>query len=191
MGVDVGLKCHWVVGKPKENQHVEVIAYGICDWDGLQDVENRFNVKHAVFDLRPYEQQVKKHVGARRGFYSCDFNTGNQEDWYRFVTTDDETMGSTGKLIKADRTQSCDHLINKLAVKKLLTLPMSAKSDLRFINQMCAPTRMMLPDAKTGDIRAVYNSGGKADHFFFACLYLLLAFETKRTGVAVLGPRLY
>ncbi len=191
MGVDVGIKCHWIVAKPKDNGHIEVIAYGICSFDELKDVERNFNVRYCVIDLRPYEQEVKKHIAGRRSYFACDFNTGNQEDWYKFTTADDEARGVNVRIIKADRTQSCDFLISMLSIKKRLVLPAFAKEDLRFINQMCAPTRMTLADPKTGDIKAVYNSGGKADHFFFAFVYLLLAFETKRSSVAVLGPRLY
>lgn len=191
MGVDVGLKCHWVVAKPKENGFIEVISYGICSFDELKQVEANFNVRNAVFDLRPYEQEVKKHIAGRRSYFACDFNTGNQEDWYKFTTADDETRGVHCRIIKADRTQTCDFFINKLAIKKQLILPAHAKDDLRFVNQLCAPTRMSLEDSKTGDLKAVYNSGGKADHFFFALSYLMLAFETRRTSIAVLGPRLY
>lgn len=191
MGVDVGIKCHWVVGKATENGGVQVIAYGICPWDELKEIETRFNVKAEVIDLRPYEQEVKKHVGGKRGFFACDFNSGNQEDWYKFVTADDETRGNTIRIIKADRTQSCDHLINRVTIKKNIILPGRAKDDMRFVNQLCAPTRMNIPDAKTGEIKAVYNSGGKADHFFFAMVYLLLAFETRRSGIAIMGPRIF
>lgn len=191
MGVDVGIKCRWVVGKARENGYIEVIAYGINKWDELGDVERRYNVKNAVFDLRPYEQEVKRHIGGKRGYFACDFNTGNQEDWYKFTTADDETRGVHTRVIKADRTQSCDHLISQMSVKKKIILPCNAKDDARFVNELCAPTRMTLPDPKTGDIKAVYNSGGKADHYFFAFVYLLLAFETKRTSVAVLGPRIF
>lgn len=191
MGVDVGLKCHWVVGRPIESGHKEVIAYGVCSFDELKDVELRYNVRHEVIDLRPYETEVKKHVNGRRGFFACDFNTGNQEDWYTFKLADDEVKGSSVRVIKADRTQSCDHLINQMAVKKSLIIPRQCKDDARFRNQMTAPTRMDLTDNKTGDIRAVYNSAGRADHFFFAFVYLLLAMELRRTNVASLGPRIY
>ncbi len=191
MGVDVGLKCHWVIGKTRENGQVEIIAYGINDWDHLREIESRYNVKNAVIDLRPYEQEVKRHISGKRGYFACDFNVGNQEDWYKFTTADDETRGVHTRVIKADRTQSCDHLISQMSIKKKLILPACAKGDNRFVNQLCAPTRMALPDPKTGDIRAVYNRGGKADHFYFAFVYLLLALETKRTSVAVLGPRIY
>lgn len=189
MGVDVGLKCHYVIGRPLESGLKEVIAYGVCTFDELFDIEKRFNVRSCVIDLRPYETEVKKHITGRRGFFACDFNTGNQEDWYSFKLADDETR-TTSRIIKADRTQSCDHVINEISVKKSLILPRMAKDDLRFRNQMVAPTRMDLSDNKTGDIKAVYNSGGKADHFFFAMAYMLLAFEMRRTSIARLGLRI-
>lgn len=191
MGVDVGIKCHYAIGKPLDNGFVKVIAYGICSFDELAEVERKYNVRNAVFDLRPYEQEVKKHIGGRRGYFACDFNTGNQEDWYKFVTADDEGRVANTRIIKADRTQTCDNLITRMAVKKNVILPAMAKDDFRFVNQMCAPTRMNDQNPKTGDIKAVYNSGGKADHFFFAMTYLMLAFETRRSSVAILGPRLY
>jgi hypothetical protein len=74
-------------------------------------------------------------------------------------------------------------------VLKKVILPSYVKGDLRFVNQLTAPTRMDISDAKTGDIKHVYNSGGKADHYFFAMVYLMLALETKRSYVATLGPR--
>lgn len=189
MGVDVGIKCHWVVGRFSEAGKKEILAYGICSFDELRDIEKRYNVRGGVIDLRPYETEVKKHIVGRRGFFACDFNTGNQEDWYVFKLADDEVKGSAVRIIKADRTQSCDHVINQIAVKKNIILPRMAKDDPRFRNQMTAPTRMDLSDAKTGDIKAVYNSGGRADHFFFAFVYLLLAMELRRTSIATLGPR--
>lgn len=188
MGVDVGLKCHYVIGKPRENGHVEVVHYGICDWEELRSIEAKFNVRYEVIDLRPYEIDVKKHIAGRRWAIACDFNTGNQEDWYKFTLVDDEAKGAM-RILKADRTQSCDHLIHRLGVMKKVILPSYVKGDMRFINQMTSPTRMDISDVKTGDIKHVYNSGGKADHYFFAMVYLMLALETKRSYVATLGPR--
>lgn len=188
MGVDVGLKCHYVIGRPKENGYVEVVHYGTCDWEELRSIEDRFNVKYEVIDLRPYEISVKKHIAGRRWAIACDFNTGNQEDWYKFMMVDDEARGAM-RILKADRTQSCDHLINRFSVQKKIVLPSWTKGDMRFRNQMCAPTRMDESNPKTGDIKHIYNSGGKADHYFFAMVYLMLALETKRSYVATLGPK--
>lgn len=191
IGVDVGRKCHWMVGKVRENGYKEVIAYGICTFDEIEDIERRFNVVSGVYDLRPYEHEVKKLMGGRRGRYACDFNTGNQQSWYTFVTADDETKGARARIIKADRTQSCDTVIHEIGVKKRIILPSLVKGDVKFQSQMIAPIRMDVKEQKTGDIKATYNSGGKADHFFFAMIYLLLAFECKRSFIASLGPKIF
>jgi hypothetical protein len=183
MGIDVGKKCHWVVGRPTDG-HKQIYAYGACSFDQLDAVKARYNVKHCVIDLRPYEQEVKKFIGDMRGFWACDFNTGHQEDWYRRITADGETRSNKVRIIKADKTQCCDILIREIMAKKSFVFPGSTRGDNLFMNQMCAPVRIEKTDKDTGDTKAIYGNGGKADHYFFALVYFLLACELRR-GITV------
>lgn len=184
MGIDVGKKCHWVVGKPTSSGHKQILAYGFCSWDELKVICARYNVKYCVIDLRPYEQEVKKFIGGNRSFMACDFNSGNQEDWYKLTKVDSETSEKSLRVIKADKTQCCDILIREVMSKKAFIFPGSAKADNMFMNQMCAPVRVDKTDKDTGDIKAIYGNGGRADHYFFAMVYFLLACQLKR-GVTV------
>jgi hypothetical protein len=68
--------------------------------------------------------------------------------------------------------------------KHSFILPGSAKGDNLFLNQMCAPVRVEKTDKDTGDTKAIYGNGGKADHYFFALVYFLLACELRR-GISV------
>lgn len=187
MGVDVGKKCHWVVGKPTSTGQKQIIAYGFCSFDELKLICARYNVKYCVIDLRPYEQEVKKFIGGNRSFMACDFNSGNQEDWYKLTKVDSETSDKSLRVIKADKTQCCDILIRELASKKSFILPGSTKADNMFMNQMCAPVRVDKTDKDTGDIKAVYGNGGRADHYFFAMVYFLLACQLKRSITVKIG----
>lgn len=182
-GIDVGKKCHYVIGKPTENGQKQIIAYGACGFGELEGVCNRFNVKYCVIDLRPYEHEVKKFIGDKRGYMACDFNTGNQEDWYKIQTIDEDTLGRTQRIIKADKTQSCDILIQEIMTKKGFVFPSSIKGDNNFVLQMCAPVRMDRQNKDTGDIKAIYGNGGRQDHYFFACTYLMLAMQLKRKSI--------
>lgn len=184
MGVDVGKKCHWVVGKPTSTGHKQILAYGACGWDELKTVVARYSVKYCVIDLRPYEQEVKKFIGGNRSFMACDFNSGNQEDLYKFTTVDTETRDRPLRVIKADRTQCCDMVIREAMGRKSFILPSSTKGDTVFMNQMCAPVRIAKTDKDTGDIKHLYGNNGRADHYFFAMMYFLLACQMKR-GITV------
>ncbi len=187
MGVDVGKKCHWVVGKPTPTGQKQIIAYGFCSFDELKAVVARYSVKYCVIDLRPYEQEVKKFIGGNKSFMACDFNSGNQEDWYRLTKVDSETTDKSLRVIKADKTQCCDILIREIMGKKAFIFPGSTKGDSMFMNQMCAPVRVDKTDKDTGDIKAVYGNGGRADHYFFALVYFLLACQLKRGFTVKLG----
>lgn len=180
MGVDVGRKCYWVVGKVLVTGHKQIIAYGNCPFDDLNSVVNRFNVKYGVIDLRPYENEAKRFIAGRRGFLACDFNTGNQEEWYKVITVDGEVKGHSTRILKADRTQSCDVLLREISSRKNFVFPSTTKGDNEFIRQVCAPARMEETSKKTGDVKAIYTNSGKADHYFFALLYFILSTQMKR-----------
>ncbi len=190
-GIDVGKRCHWVVGKPSESGKKQILAYGACSFDELTFVCSRYNVKHLVIDLRPYEHEVKKFIGGKRNYMACDFNTGNQEDLYKILTIDEDTMGNTQRIIKADKTQLSDLLINEVAAKNNFVFPGSTRGDNLFINQMCAPVRMDKMNKDTGDIKAIYGNGGRADHYFYACSYFLLSLQLRRSVVVKLSDRFF
>lgn len=190
-GIDVGKLCHWVVGKINDSGKKQILAYGQCSFDELKQVCVRYNVKYCVIDLRPYEHEVKKFIGGNRAYMACDFNTGNQEDLYKIILVDEDTRGATQRIIKADKTQLSDLLINEIAAKKNFIFPGSARGDEQFIKQMCAPVRMDKTNKETGDIKAVYGNGGRGDHYFYACSYLLLALQLKRNVTVRLSNKIF
>ena len=199
-GIDVGKKCHWIIGKG-DPRNIEVIAYGTDNFDKVfpendADIASgilyKYNVKTLVVDLRPYEQEVKRIIKGKSGFYASDYNTGKQQDWYTLNKADKEIKGGRFKVIKNDRTQTCDVVINKVSIKEEITFPSYTKSDKKFINQLCAMQRMEKEDKDTGEIKAFYGNGKKADHYFHALGYLILAFQMKKTGSgATPGQRIW
>lgn len=187
MGIDVGKPCHYMIGLPGDNGTKKVIAYGTCKLDQVEDIIKRYNVKTMVIDLRPEENSVKNLIRGRRGFYACDFNTGNQVDWYNVIRSDSGILGTSSKILKAERTQSCDKIIESIAIQKKMVFPGKAKGDENLISQMCSPMRIDGVDKKTGDVRSYYKSSSRKDHFFFACVYLNLAFNLRKGCVAKIG----
>ena len=190
-GIDVGKKCNWIVATGN-SKDINVIAYGICTFDEIEKLLYKFNVRCLVIDLRPEEQSVKRIIKGKAGFYASDYNVGKQENWYTLTKADKEVSGGRFKVIKNDRTQTSDVVINKVSIKEEVTFPSSTKSDNKFIKQLCAMQRMEEEDKKTGEIRAYYGNAGKADHYFHALGYLILAFQIKKMrGGATPGQRIW
>ena len=191
MGMDVGKPCHYLIGLPGGGKLSKVISYGTCNFDQIESIITRFNVKTMVIDLRPEENSVKNLIKGRRGFYACDFNTGsNQIDWYNIIRADSGVTGAVSMILKAQRTESCDKVIENVVVTKKMIFPGKVKGDENFIAQMCAPMRIDGVDKKTGDVKSFYKSTSRKDHYFFACVYLNLAFNLRRGSFAKLGPLL-
>ncbi len=187
MGIDVGNKCHWAVGTQSEFGKITVLAYGSDPFDNLQEIVRRYNVTRCVIDLMPFADSVKKFIAGRRGFLACEFNTSPQEDWFKIMSVDREGSNTPLRLVKTDKTQSCDKLIYDITEKQKFIFPSCVKGDNVFINQLCAPVRQEKTDKDRGDVRAIYGNGGRADHYFFALVYLNLAFQMKRSSVATLS----
>jgi hypothetical protein len=186
-GIDVGKICYYAIGCGNENGQINVISYGECKFEEIQGILSKFSVKYLVVDLRPYEQEVKRIIRGNRGYFAADFNAGNQEDWYRIIKVDEETPFQTVRVIKCDRTQSCDQLIEQIIAKKKYIFPVKVKNDNNFLNQMCSVMRIDKTSKDTNEIKAIYKSTTKKDHYFFAMVYLNLAFNLKKANIARVG----
>lgn len=191
-GIDVGKKCHYMIAKPNGTNELPVVAYGMCTFDDLPELLRKFNVDTLVIDLRPFEQSVKKLIRGHRRWYASDYNTSSAIDWYDFTRADTGGKGGSIRVVKNHRTQTCDALIEAVAVRKRFIFPQQIKQDNQFLKQMCASQRMEKKENDTGEIKAYYGNGGKADHYFHAGAYLFLASLVKRTsGFARPGPQFH
>lgn len=190
-GVDVGKDCHYTIAIGEENGMKKVIAYGKCRFEELARILERYMVKYLVIDLRPYELEVKKIIRGNSKYFACDFNSGNMENWYTVTRADTETTDKAVKIVKADRTQSCDNLIEMIAGKKKFIFPGQVKGDNDFINQLCTVMRVDKSNKETGDITGIYKSASKKNHYFFSLVYLNLAFNLRKSGFAKLGGLIY
>jgi hypothetical protein len=191
-GIDVGKKCHYIIANQNEAKDLNVIAYGTCTFDDLPELLRKFSVDTLVIDLRPEEQSVKKLIRGHRRWFASDYNTSNAIDWYDFTRADTGGKGGSIRVVKNHRTQTCDALIEAVAVRKRFTFPQQIKQDNQFLKQMCALQRMEKKENDTGEIRAYYGNGGKADHYFHAAAYLFLASLVRRTaGFARPGPQFH
>ena len=191
-GIDVGKKCHYMIANKTETGEVNVIAYGAVPFDDLPELLRKFNVESLVIDLRPEELSVKKLIKGKRRWFASDYNASASIDWYELTRADSGKKGGSTRIIKNHRTQTCDALIEQVSVYKKWIFPKKIKKDNVFLKQMCALQRMEEPDKKTGETKAFYGNGGKADHYFHASAYLLLAFLVKRkAGFARLGPQFH
>lgn len=192
-GIDIGKKCHYIIAnQDNEAKDLNVIAYGTCTFDDLPELLRKFSVDTLVIDLRPEEQSVKNLIRGHRRWFASDYNTSNAIDWYDFTRADTGGKGGSIRVVKNHRTQTCDALIEAVSVRKRFIFPQQIKQDNQFIKQMCALQRMEKKDNDTGEIRAYYGNGGKADHYFHAAAYLFLASLVKRTaGFARPGPQFH
>ena len=190
-GIDVGKKCNYMIALPTENNQLNVIAYGTCTFDDLPDLLRRFNVDTLCIDLRPEEQSVKHLITGKRRWYASDYNASGSIDWWQIVRADSGKAGSI-KVIKNHRTQTCDALIESIAIKKMFTFPQVAKYDNTLIKQMCAMQRMEKTENDTGELKAFYGNGGRADHYFHAGAFLYLAFLAgRKRGITSAGPQFH
>jgi len=190
-GIDVGKKCHYLIAKPTETNQLNVIAYGTCSFDELSGLLRRFCVDTLVIDLRPEEQSVKTLISGHRRWYASDYNASGSIDWWEVVRADSGKAGSI-KVIKNHRTQTCDALIENIAIKKQFIFPQVVKHDNTFIKQMCAMQRMTKTENDTGEIKAFYGNGNRPDHYFHAGAFLYLAFLAgRKKGFVRSGPKFH
>lgn len=170
MGVDVGQPLLHVLihDYPIEGHRRLVFAGTVRDFEELHTLIARFGVRSGTIDVKPETRKAKE--------FQVQANSKDCQIWlceYPSAPQDQETSFDLDqKLIKADRTQTMDALVNDY-LRQLILLPANASTleDGDFYAQLCAPTRVF--DEATG--RYYYTEGSRVDHFFHADCYSMLA----------------
>jgi hypothetical protein len=163
-GVDVGAVYNVTIGHmgPGVPGVRLVAARTIALTDDLKSLMMEYHVKVLVIDALPETRESKRIAAWIRNGFVCYYGGARTEKINR------------DRSVSVERTAALDQV--KCALYDGgLTLPQGAENIPEFYEQMMASTRMLDPDAHGGEGAYVWREGSKADHYFHACGYMMIA----------------
>lgn len=181
MGVDIGKTFHVVIAKRLDNGSARIIymaRIGFDDgWTALHDLANKFNVKSAVIDLRPYEDSFRVfQKGESYKVFGCEYR-----DKMRHFEKVDDKEG----VYVVSRTEIFDKTHIWTKSRKLL-IPRRCSEVEEFARQMCN-TAKVLEENERGDRLYRYRKLGD-EHYRNAVNYLWLAVQNLYESDIYLQP---
>lgn len=166
-GVDIGKIKHVIIGQRTDRARFKVLKVArVSDMHDVHDLFQRFNVKSAVIDIRPYEDEVRqfqKTEGHIR-IYLCEYTDNPMHD----VVWDDK-----GKTLKAYRTGAFDGS-HRVISRKMIELPRKCPEIDEFAVQICNTAKVLETNKRNGTSVYRYRKLGD-EHFRNALNYFLLA----------------
>jgi hypothetical protein len=162
-GIDVGATFNIIIGHLKYGEPgVRVLdILEVRDPEQVLDALVKYGVRSFVIDGMP-EMRLSRTIVARHpGGFVCFFTKGKGDV-------------VTHRRISTDRTATLDN-VKAAVMTRGLSLPANAPSVPGFYDQMIASTRVYDPDANGGEGGYFWVEGSKADHYFLATGYCLIA----------------
>jgi hypothetical protein len=179
-GLDVGKKCHLVIGKRLDKVRVEIVKIirlpGDGDWSEISRLVRKFNCKSGVIDVRPYESAARRFQNEHKmRIFLCEYSES---------TALSRRYDSKSGLVKVNRTEVFDDTHALVTSPGRLVIPHICPEVRLFAYQVANPVRQF--DEKKGVYRYKGDKGPadgeKADHYRNALNYFLLAVD--KIGVA-------
>lgn len=173
MGVDVGKTKHYVIGVRTGNDRYELIRIGTADnFNEIHDLARMYNVRSAVIDLRPYEDEVRSFQRQERYFVAlCEYS-----DSLISETAWNEQNGT----VKVHRTGIFD-ASHRLITNGQVTIPRQCPEVKEFARQCCNTARFQEKEKRGGTPIFRYKAiGDKQEHYRSALNYFLLAAGSNR-----------
>ena len=169
LGVDQGIKKHWVLGNSQGIFKVGVTE----DWKDIEKLIKVYDVKTAVFDALPDLTEPRKIRDKYSGivwlnFYKKDIRKAD------FITWDDKTH-----TVYCDRTKIIQMTMDELVDRKI-RFQMKAEELEKYIEHWSSLYKIVEEDS-LGIERDVWETGGE-DHFVHATLYFRLGLEKAGAG---------
>lgn len=167
MGVDIGKIKHVVIGTRTGPERFEILkVVQVSEWSQIHDLAGRFNVRSAVLDIRPYEDEVRRFQKEERfRVFLCEYAESTA-----LGTVYNDRTG----IVKVNRTEIFDathHLFSKGLVK----IPRGDNPEVKeFAVQCCNTAKVLETNKKSGTSIYRYRKLGD-EHYRNALNYFLLA----------------
>lgn len=178
MGVDVGPIKHVVIGVRTDKDRYELVKVARCkDFNEIHDLAKRFNVKSAVVDLRPYEDEARLFQKEERyRIYLCEYVDSQMQEsiW----------NPNTGT-VKVHKTSIFD-ATHRLITRSQLRIPAQCSDIEQFAVQCCNCARFEEKNKRTKAIVFRYRPTGDrkvGDHYRSALNYFLLAAGSSKIAI--------
>jgi hypothetical protein len=172
-GVDVGKVLHVRISRWPESSGKAIPLYigEVPGFEDLADLWSRYNVNFGLIDERPEER-------AARSFAEAFAGRAMLVRWSGPAQHDDIVIDEDHALVIARRTWACDQTVDQFT-RQVRYLPRNVSED--YIRQLIAPHKLT-ETSRGGQKESRYTSDERADHFFFAETYDVLA-KKARSGV--------
>lgn len=169
MGVDVGSVLHARISIPTDKKKRAVYIDTVPNFEDLDGLMNRYNVRSCVIDEGPEHRKVMEF---------CQRFAGRA--WGARYTIQDKAelcrWNAEKRIVDVNRTVAMDRVMSRVQGAELI-LPAHAQSIPDYFTQMKAPKRMLVKDKRTEKMVYRYVDTGKPDHYAHAELYDDIAFE--------------
>ncbi len=168
MGVDVGKLKPIIVGTRTGRDRYELHKIiKLSKWNDIHDLAERFNVRSAVIDIRPYEDEARRFQAAERyRIFLCQYNES---------TVSAVAYNSKSGIVKVNRTEALDQS-HRIIAEQYITLPRRCKEVDEFVKECCQTAKVLETDKRSGTSIYRYRPVGDGeDHFRHALNYFLLA----------------
>jgi len=182
MGVDVGKTKHVVIGTRTGKDQYEVVkvfrtSEGPRGWAEIHDAARSYNVRSAVIDCRPYEDEARVFQAQERYRIAlCEYSES--------TTLGTQFNDKTG-MVRVNRTEAFDATHRLVTTPGRLTIPRICPEIKEFAVEMCNTAKRYVKNKQTG--RGVYRYKAVGpDHYRNALNYFVLA--ARRTRLAVCRP---
>ncbi len=187
-GIDVGSKLNIQISRYVDGRRTIIYKNAVQSFNRIKDIIDLYQVSVAVVDSLPETREVKRFRDAEphgRVYLAsfglrCEGQAQNETDWLRF-----DHMASH---VKCDRTMTIDEATHALVQSNPRCIfPKRFLSDAEWVEQMCAPRRFLTTNNE-GKTRALWDEGGRPDHYRFADVYDYLAMKAVLNKSGMIEP---
>jgi len=166
MGVDVGKLKHVVIGGRVGKRYEIYKTAQLSDWNDIHDIAQRFNVRSAVIDIRPYEDSARQFQKSEKyKIWLCEYS----ETTPMGTAYNDKTG-----IVKVNRTEAFDATHRLISTDGMLIIPRRCPEIKEFAKQVCATAKILETNKRTGSQIYRYKKLGQ-EHFRNALNYFYIA----------------